>query len=163
MTCPSCGVPFWRNAKPCAGALVTRDGRLLLVRRATEPFLGHWDIPGGFCEATEHPADTACREAEEETGLAVVATGFLGMWFDTYPNPGDPADPWVTLNAYYHCLPEGAGEPAADPGEVSELAWFAPDALPGEIAFPGHARPVLDAWRADVAAGRTVTPMPDRR
>ena len=55
VTCPACGAGHWRNAKPCAGALVVRDGRLLLVRRSMEPWLGWWDIPGGFCEEDEHP------------------------------------------------------------------------------------------------------------
>ncbi|MGH9036149.1 MAG: NUDIX domain-containing protein, partial [Acidimicrobiia bacterium] len=53
-TCPSCGAEHYRNAKPCAGALVMRDGKLLLMRRAHEPWLGRWDIPGGFCEVDEH-------------------------------------------------------------------------------------------------------------
>ena len=55
--CPACGYVHWRNAKPCAGALVIRNGKVLLVRRAVEPFKGYWDIPGGFCEADEHPAE----------------------------------------------------------------------------------------------------------
>jgi len=70
VTCPACGAEHWRNAKPCAGALVTDgDGRLLLLRRAIEPWLGWWDIPGGFCDAEEHPMECAAREAREETGL----------------------------------------------------------------------------------------------
>ena len=36
--CPSCGQIHWLNAKPCAGALVLRNGKVLLIRRAIEPF-----------------------------------------------------------------------------------------------------------------------------
>jgi len=40
----------------------------------------------------------------------------------------------------------GDGDPvAAD--DVDELHWFARDALPGEMAFPGQER-VLRAWAA---------------
>ena len=35
---PACGRVYYRNAKPCAGALVERDGAVLLVRRNIEPF-----------------------------------------------------------------------------------------------------------------------------
>ena len=78
--CVSCGVRLWRNAKPCGALLVVEDGKLLLVRRAVEPWRGRWDIPGGFCEYGEHPIAAAVRETQEETGLSVRATGYLGMW-----------------------------------------------------------------------------------
>jgi ADP-ribose pyrophosphatase YjhB (NUDIX family) len=159
VTCGACGTEHWRNAKPCAGALVRRDGRLLLIRRSTEPWLGWWDIPGGFCEEGEHPMVTAAREAEEETGVGVELTGFLGMWLDRYPGPADP-DAVVTLNAYYHAVAgEEIGPP--DPAETAEIGWFGPDELP-PVAFPDHAEAVLAAWREAVREGRTVTPLPDR-
>jgi len=162
VTCPGCGVEHWANAKPCAGVLVTDgDGRLLLLRRAKEPWKGRWDIPGGFCDADEHPITTAEREAREETGFDVEVTGFLGLWLDRYPDPSDTAHPKVTLNAYYHAT-AGAELASPDAAETTEVGWFAPDALPPEIAFPHHAEAVLAAWREAVKNGRTVTPLPDR-
>lgn len=140
-----------------------RDGKLLLMRRAHEPWLGRWDIPGGFCEVDEHPAQTATREAREETGLEVEITGFLGMWLDRYPDPARTEEQSVTLNAYYHAVPvEGSAAGEADPAEAAEVAWFGPDALPEPIAFPNHAVAVLEAWKDAVKEGRTVTPLPDR-
>ncbi|MGH9001217.1 MAG: NUDIX hydrolase, partial [Acidimicrobiia bacterium] len=161
VACGSCGVEHWRNAKPCAGALVMRDGRLLLLRRATEPYLGRWDIPGGFCEEDEHPALTARREAREEVGLDVEITGFLGLWLDRYADPAEPERPWVTLNAYYHATAHEGAEATPDPGEASEVGWFGPAGIPDGIAFPGHAPAVIAAWRDAVRAGRTVTALPD--
>jgi 8-oxo-dGTP diphosphatase len=159
VTCLACGMAHYANAKPCAGALIMRDGRLLLLRRAIEPWFGMWDIPGGFCEAEEHPMVTAAREVREEAGLEVEVTGFLGMWLDRYPDPSDPGA-GVTLNAYYHAT-AGAEVGAPDPTETSEIGWFAPDELP-PVAFPNHAEAVLSAWREAVKYGRTVTPLPDR-
>src|SRR4051794_4274090 len=80
VTCERCGASHYANPKPCGGALVTRDGRLLLIRRATEPYRGSWDIPGGFCEPREHPAAAAEREVREETGLEVRVADLVGMW-----------------------------------------------------------------------------------
>lgn len=162
VVCPRCQTAHYRNAKPCAGALVLRDGRLLLLRRTIEPWLGCWDIPGGFCEATEHPIDTARRETREETGIDVEVTGFLGLWLDRYPDPADAEHPVVTLNAYYHAVAKGGGEGRVNPEEASELGWFEPDGLPTEIAFPHHALDVLAAWREAIRGGRMVTPLPDR-
>lgn len=53
--CGVCGKWHYHNSKPCAGALVVRDGKVLLAQRGVEPFKGYWDIPGGFLEAGEHP------------------------------------------------------------------------------------------------------------
>ena len=45
-TCTICGAELWANAKPCAAALVVDDaGRVLLTRRAHEPWLGLWCAP----------------------------------------------------------------------------------------------------------------------
>jgi 8-oxo-dGTP diphosphatase len=117
------------------------DGLLLLVRRAHDPYSGCWDIPGGFCEPREHPAAAAAREVLEETGLEVRTGELVGMWIDDYGETGE-----VTLNVYFHARVVG-GEPSPDPGEVSELGWFAAGELPDDIAFPDHERLVLEAWR----------------
>ncbi|WP_277343374.1 NUDIX domain-containing protein [Nocardioides sp. HDW12B] len=57
----------------CAGAVV-RDaqGRILLVRRGTEPGRGLWSVPGGRTEPGETSAEAAVREVREETGLRIV-------------------------------------------------------------------------------------------
>lgn len=152
----------WRNPNPCASALVTRDGTLLLVRRNAEPWLGCWDVPGGFCEPGEHPILTAQREVREETGLRIRITGLLGIWTDVYDRRVDERAWKATLNIYFHAVPAGAGRGDADRVEVAEVGWFAASALPAAIAFPHHVVPVLRAWRAAHRAGRTVTPLPDR-
>ncbi len=50
------------------GAVVVEAGRVLLIRRGTEPLLGHWSIPGGLVEVGESLTDAVIREAKEETG-----------------------------------------------------------------------------------------------
>jgi len=159
VTCRSCDTSHWLDAKPCAGALVARRGRLMLVRRAFEPWRGAWDIPGGFCGPREHPADAAAREVREETGLTVRVGSVLGMWIDTYAPEGPEADK-VTLNIYFHAVAEGPAEARIDPNEVAEIGWFAPDELPADVAFPGHIPAVLRAWRESLEpAPRAAAPV----
>ena len=82
VACASCGAEHWLTASRAAAALVVHEGRLLLTRRALEPWFGLWCAPSGFCDGPEHPATTAERETLEEVGLRVHVTGYLGHWVD---------------------------------------------------------------------------------
>ena len=141
--CAACGAEYFRDSKPCAGALVVRQGRVLLAKRAIEPFKGCWDIPGGFLNEGEHPEDGARREILEETGLRVRLVKCHGMYMDRYGSSS--AAKW-TLNIYYLAEPvDDTGPCAAD--DASELAWFTPGELPARMAFK-HEDQVLADWRA---------------
>jgi len=53
------------------GAVVVKDGRVLLVRRGHEPSKGQWSLPGGMLEVGEGLTAGVVREVKEETGLRV--------------------------------------------------------------------------------------------
>jgi 8-oxo-dGTP diphosphatase len=55
------------------GAVVLRDGRILLVRRGVPPAEGLWAIPGGGLKLGETLKEGAEREIFEETGIAIRA------------------------------------------------------------------------------------------
>jgi 8-oxo-dGTP diphosphatase len=150
LECPACGFVAYASSKATAGALVEDGGgRVLLARRAAEPFRGRWDIPGGFLDEGEHPLDGMRRELREETGLEVEPLEFLGVWMDSY---GGDSTAEATLNFYWTARAVG-GEPApAD--DVDDLRWFARDELPGreELAFE-NVPLVLAAWHEHAQRG----------
>ena len=138
LICQACGFVFWQNSKPCAGVLVVRDGRLLLVKRAFEPYKDWWDVPGGFLADGEHPEIGALRELREETGLHVRLTGLVGIFMDTYGPTGD-----ATLNVFYSGEVAGGSEAAGS--DASGLRWFAPDEIPDNVAFECN-RQAIRTW-----------------
>ncbi len=69
--CPACEWIHFIDPKVAAAVLVEQDGRVLLVRRAGEPFRGFWSLPAGFINGGEDPAEAAARECLEETGLNI--------------------------------------------------------------------------------------------
>jgi ADP-ribose pyrophosphatase YjhB (NUDIX family) len=153
-------VSHWRNPKPCANAIVVRDDKVLLARRAYAPWKGAWGSPGGFCEAGEHPVETVEREVLEETGLKVSVTDYLGVWVDTYGDDPPEPDADVINVAYYTATALGGDETGFDRREVSEMGWFGWDELPPDLAPPETLASVLAAARAgtplaDLSEART--------
>lgn len=153
--CARCGAEHWRNAKPCATALAIDDrNRVLLVRRALDPWRGGWCAPGGFCEPGEHPIAAAEREVLEESGFRVRVTGYLGVWLDVYADDRDDPEAQTISVAYYLAEPL-AETPSApfDPAETSEVAWHPLEALPASLAPPGTLEQVAAAARRVLASG----------
>lgn len=61
------------------GAVILRQGELLLEKRGNEPARGKWSIPGGVVELGESLEDAVIRETKEETGLDVEAPRLLDV------------------------------------------------------------------------------------
>lgn len=97
------------------------DLEVLLMKRAEredDPWSAQWSFPGGRRRDGETLLDAACRETEEEVGLAPRRDGLLGCLPGRSPanRPGMLVLPFVFL---------WDGEDAARPGpEVSEVAWI---------------------------------------
>ncbi|MEI6176374.1 MAG: NUDIX domain-containing protein [Verrucomicrobiota bacterium] len=103
--------------------------QILLIRRALEPFLGSWALPGGFVDMDEDIDQAARRELEEETHLHDV---YLEQLF-TFGTPGrDPRGRVITV-AYY-ALVRPDQHPATGDSDASEAAWHPVEQLP-DLAF----------------------------
>jgi ADP-ribose pyrophosphatase YjhB (NUDIX family) len=142
LLCPACGLVLYDNPAPTASAVVVdARGRVMLTRRGIEPFLGMWDLPGGFIRPGESGSEAVRRELREETGLEIAVGPVLAILPDTYG-----ADGQTTLNVFYLAR-VASGEPAPA-SDVAEVGWFAPDALPpgDRIAFACVAA-ALACWR----------------
>ena len=111
-----------------AGAVIVRDGKILIQRRTDN---NRWGLPGGLLELEESYREAALREVREETGLEIRLESFLGIYhnYEMVWSNGDQAH---TIGAYY-LAGIVSGEPRID-GESHELRFFAPEELPDLFA-----------------------------
>ena len=126
LTCPNCGWVHYEDPKVAAGAVVLKDGKILLVRRNLKPEAGKWTIPAGFVNAFEDPAKTAQRECREETGLSIEIEELVDLFAGREHERG--ADIFLVYKA--HAL----GGILCPSDEVSQAEWFDLANLP-EFAF----------------------------
>ena len=132
--CPACGRVVFYDPKLAATTVVESGGRVLFVRRLTQPGYGLWALPGGYVDRGEVVEQAAAREVLEETGLRVEIAGLVGLFSEA----GHPV-----VVAAFRC---GSVSGEASPGpEVSELGYFATDSLP-PLAFDRD-RAILSAWQ----------------
>ena len=138
--CPKGHFVHYDNPPTTVQAWIEREGTYLILKRNEEPFAGEWDLPGGFVEMGESPADAVVREVAEETGLTVAPTEIIGAFTSAYGDTGRH-----TVDIAYLCRIEG-GDFELDRVEKSDAAWVRLDEMPA-LAFAGE-RQALEALRS---------------
>lgn len=98
------------------GGAVVKDGRILLVRRATSRGRGYWQIPGGFVERDETLDEAVVREVREEAGIEARPRGVLAV--RSRVHDGSNSTYVVFL------LDWSAGDPGADGIETDRAEWL---------------------------------------
>lgn len=68
-------------------AIVERDGKFLIARRAKGKHMGNkWEFPGGRIEDGESPEQCLQRELQEELGIAAIIKDFVAESVFDYGN-----------------------------------------------------------------------------
>ena len=105
-----------------AGALFVKDDQVLLVRKT---YGERWDIPGGYVDRGESPAQACRRELREELGLERKVGRLLVMDWAPRDDEGDK------ILLVFDCGPLGADEETImlDKDELDAWAWVRVDVL----------------------------------
>lgn len=135
---------WWRTRKPtvhgCRVVALDGAGRVLLIRQSYGP--RHWLTPGGSIERGEDAVATARRELAEETGCILGDARKVAQVLER---------PMGAYNEVHVVVGLASGPLQADRREVDEAAWFAPDALPHDVA--PRIRAGLADWIAAYRSG----------
>jgi ADP-ribose pyrophosphatase YjhB (NUDIX family) len=134
-TCFACGTVHYQNPNIVAGCVATWDDKVVLCRRAIEPFAGLWTIPAGYLESGETVEEAARREAHEEGGVSVGRLDLMSLY--NLPMFGEV---YLVYRGALVSPILSAGE------ESSEVGLFSPSDIPWDsLAFP-MAREALAFW-----------------
>ncbi len=125
-------------SRPCPfpgvdAAIINDQGEMLLIQRADDQT---WAMPGGASNAGETPAETAVREAYEETGAHCQPVGLAGV-FDSRLHGSQSA--FHLYQFVFLCRPlnQGAFDPPTHPQETVDMGWFLQETLPANLS-PNH-------------------------
>jgi len=132
-TCSRCGHGAYPRLSPAIIALIERDGRALLARNARFP-LPFFSTLAGFVEVGESLEAAVAREIHEEAGIEISDIRYFGS--QPWPFTGSLM---IGFTARW-----AAGEIVADPREIADADWFAPDELPRIPPKLSIARALID-------------------
>jgi 8-oxo-dGTP diphosphatase len=130
--CSACGCVAYRHPALGAVAAVVKSGDVLLIKRAIEPYRGHWTLPAGYLEVDEEPWEAARRETREETGLEIEQVELMGV----LTNRDDHRRNGVVIA--YLARPVGGTLAAGDDAE--DAGFFSLRALPQDLGFMNNRR-----------------------
>jgi len=122
--CSLCG--RWDNRPVGVDTVVVKDGRVLMLKRSTNPDAGMYALPGGYLDRGESAEQAASREVKEETGLSVKIIKFIGA-------RSDPSRYRQIVELGFIGKVTGGKEVAGDGAE--RLDWFKIKDLPSNISM----------------------------
>jgi ADP-ribose pyrophosphatase YjhB (NUDIX family) len=131
-----------------------RAGSVLLARRAREPALGEWSLPGGAVEVGETLLDALARELAEEAGVRIRVGGLVRLAERVMRDPDGRVRYHYVIADYWGWISEGRPRAASDVSEVRLVPLDRLEAFPlhGEVRGTIHeAVGLRRAWEA--AAG----------
>ncbi|MCH7759743.1 NUDIX domain-containing protein [Patescibacteria group bacterium] len=99
------------------GCIIEKNDQFLLVQEAKKS-RGLWNQPAGWLDNFESIAAGAKREAEEETGLKIRLTGFLGVYSLHKPKRQHHAVKFI-----FSAKPLTA-KIKLNPSEIMDAKWF---------------------------------------
>jgi 8-oxo-dGTP diphosphatase len=135
-------------------AAVFREGRVLLVRRARAPLIGHFSLPGGVVEIGETLAQAVGRELMEEVGVAAELIAF-NRHLEAIAREGERVRTHYVIASFVARWV--SGEPRFS-DEVDRVEWIDPAAPLPSPATPGLAEVLAGAARTEGRCRATSSP-----
>lgn len=106
-----------KKVRSTVGAVIEKDGKVLLIKRGHEPFKDYWCLPGGHIDFGETAEKAVVREVKEETGLTITKPKFFGYRDEIYPDINWHGEVLVFYG-------KAEGNESIDGKEITNIKWF---------------------------------------
>ena len=112
----------------CAvGAIIEKDGKILLVKEGQGREKGKWNHPAGWLDVGENPVEAAAREVKEESGYDFTPENILGVYSLVKKYFLD-----ISGEIHHPIKIIFTGKVSEEQGkywehEIAEVKWFAPE------------------------------------
>ena len=141
----------WYPDRPilAVGAVIIKDGRVLLARRGKQPSYGLWSVPGGAVRLGESLKAATQREILEECGIEVDLTDVIEVVERTVRDADGRIQYHYVIVDYLARWVNGELVPSS---EVLEARWVSPEEFPRYPMTTGTAEVIqrmLEAGRRD--------------
>ena len=122
-------------------AVIFRDGKVLLLKRAKSPGHGFWSLPGGRVEFGESLHVALAREVDEEAGLKIDILALAG-WREVLPLAGGSGGHYLIMSfaARWNANEVRLNE------EHDDFKWVEPGQF-GDLKLTGGLPEVVEAAR----------------
>jgi 8-oxo-dGTP diphosphatase len=122
-------------------AVIFRDGKVLLLKRAKSSGHGFWSLPGGRVEFGESLHIALAREVDEEAGLKIDIVALAG-WREVLPGAGGSGGHYLIMSFAARWV---ANEPRLNE-EHDDFKWVEPGRF-GDLKLTGGLHEVVEAAR----------------
>ena len=128
---------------------VFRQGRVLIVRRARAPMIGHFSLPGGVVELGETLAAAVARELEEEVGVSARIVAF-NRHVEAIAHEGDRLRTHFVIASFVARWISGEARVS---DEVDAIDWVETDGVLPSPTTPGLGEILAGAARIEGRQG----------
>jgi ADP-ribose pyrophosphatase YjhB (NUDIX family) len=128
---------------------VFRTGRVLVARRAQEPMIGRFSLPGGVVEVGETLAEAVARELDEEVGVEADVVAF-NRHVEPIVRDGDRVRAHFVIASFVARWRRGEARVSE---EVDAVAWIEPADCASLATTPGLADILESAARIESGRG----------
>lgn len=113
-----------KNVRVGVGVIVSKNNKILMIKRINSHGAGTWSTPGGHLDFGEDPVQCAIRECKEETDIDITNVKFKCITNDIF----DEGKHYITVWMQADYLSGKAKVNALN--ELNEIGWYEWESLP---------------------------------
>ncbi len=124
--------------------IITKNNKVLLIKRGHEPAKGWWSVPGGHVEWGEHIQEALIREVREECNIDVKPIRLFSI-IEAIDKKTPPDYHFILIDYIAEYV---SGNPTIG-SDASDIGWFSENELDNMKVVPSVLKVLKSYFRGD--------------